>query len=150
MDIETLLTGKPLEQSKDFMVNLNYEWKELSLEYIVKKYYRGNKNASKFINILVTNNLVLKKKGIVAGKSVINKLGNKVPIRGCNSYRLPDPILESKELFAGSNKIQIEPSVLDDDWLNWNPKKIYQEVSIEDKDYGEADGIDGVIESIDF
>jgi hypothetical protein len=150
MNIETLLTGKPLEQSKDFISSLNYEWKELSLEYIIKRHYKGNKNAGKFINILVSNNLVLKKKGIVAGKTVINKSGNKVPIRGCNSYRLPDPILEAKELFGGSNEVQVTTSVLDDEWLNWNPKKIYVETSIEDIDFGEADGIDGLIESIDF
>lgn len=150
MNIETLLKGKPLDQSKDFMASLNYEWKELSLEYIIKRYYKGNKNAGKFINILISNNLVLKKKGIVAGKSVINKSGNKVPIRGCNSYRLPEPVLEVKELFGSSNEIQTTPSVLDNEWLEWNPKKIYQETSIEDIDFGEADGIDGLIESIDF
>jgi hypothetical protein len=150
MNIETLLKGKPLDQSKDFMASLNYEWKELSLEYIIKRYYKGNKNAGKFINILISNNLVLKKKGIVAGKTVVNKSGNKVPIRGCNSYRLPDPVLEIKELFGRSNEIQTTTSVLDDDWLNWNPKKIYQETSIEDIDFGEADGIDGLIETIDF
>lgn len=150
MNIETLLKGKPLDQSKDFMASLNYEWKELSLEYIIKRYYKGNKNAGKFINTLISNNLVLKKKGIVAGKSVINKSGNKVPIRGCNSYRLPESVLESKELFGPSNEIQTTPSVLDNEWLEWNPKKIYVEKSIEDVDFGEADGIDGLIESIDF
>lgn len=150
MNIETLLTGKPLEQSKDFILSLNYEWKELSLEYIIKRYYKGNKNAGKFINILVSNNIILKKKGIVAGRSVINKLGNKVPIRGCNSYRIPEPIIEVKELFGGSNDVTINRTILDDEWLNWNPKKIYVEKSIEDIDFGEADGIDGLIESIDI
>jgi hypothetical protein len=93
MNIETLLKGKPLSQSKDFMASLNYEWKEFSLEYIINRYYKGNKNAYKFINILISNNLILKKKGIINGRLV--------SVNGCNSYRLPEHTLVS------SNNIDI-------------------------------------------
>jgi hypothetical protein len=39
----------------------------------------------------------------------------------------------------------------EDNWFNnWEPKKVSVDKSIEDEDFGEADGIDGFIESIDI
>jgi hypothetical protein len=146
MEIEKLFKGKPLQQSMDFISSLNYEWKELTLEYIIKRFYKGNKNASKFINILVENKIILKRKGIVAGKTIINKLGNKVPIRGANSYCLPNPI-DKENIF--NDEVKTDTSILDKEWLDWNPKKVFKEQDIEDFDYGESDGLEGLIESID-
>lgn len=38
----------------------------------------------------------------------------------------------------------------DEFWQNWEPEKKYNEKSIEDEDFGEADGIEGIIETIDL
>lgn len=38
----------------------------------------------------------------------------------------------------------------DEFWQNWEPEKKYNEKTIEDEDFGEADGIDGIIETIDL
>lgn len=92
MDLQSLKNKKkPWEQSMAFMASLNYEWQDLSIEYISKTFYKGNKNCSTYIKILVTNNLVQKRRGSSRDSKTINRLGKEVYTRGFNSYRLPDP-----------------------------------------------------------
>lgn len=59
------------------------------------------------------------------------------------STQILNKVIKHKEL----KTVEID----EDDWFNnWEPKKVSVDRSIEDEDFGEADGIDGFIESIDI
>lgn len=101
----------------------------------------------------------LKKEGIketrvavakITGLSIITIKRNwEKELNDVNDIELPEKI-DDKQLeidYKLSQLVELE----EDDWFNnWEPQSKYTQKTIEDEDFGESDGIDGLIETINI
>jgi hypothetical protein len=121
-------------QVEDFLKSLNEEWKAITVTDIQNKFFKRSRSFTlSCLKDLEEASIIEKKSGeftYVNSKWVMNS----------NMYRL-----------LTVEEHEVKSIIEEDDWFkNWNPKKMSKDTSIEDEDFGEADGIEGIIESIDL
>lgn len=121
-------------QVENFLKSLNDEWKAITVTDIQNKFFKRSRSFTlSCLKDLEEASIIEKKSGeftYVNSKWVMNS----------NMYRL-----------LTVEEHEVKSIIEEDDWFtNWNPKKMSKDTSIEDEDFGEADGIEGVIESIEL
>ena len=132
-------------QVENFLKSLNEEWKAITVTDIQNKFFKRSRSFTlSCLKDLEEASIIEKKSGeftYVNSKWVMNS--NMYRLITVNQHEVYSPV-EAYEVYYS-------PILEEDDWFtNWNPKKISKDTSIEDEDFGEADGIEGVIESIDL
>ena len=121
-------------QVENFLKSLNDEWTAITVTDIQNKFFK--KSRSFTLSCLKD----LEEASIIEKKSGEFTYVNSKWLMNSNMYRL-----------ITVEEHEVKSIIEEDDWFtNWNPKKISKDTSIEDEDFGEADGIEGVIESIDL